>query len=194
MGTPTLVFADTETTSLRPDRRAWEIALIVRERGVDQEYHWFVPPRDLDLGNADPMSLRVGRFYERHPCVQTGLGGRPAQDLKDLYAMPDEYEILSVVEALTRNAVIVGAIPWFDTDVLAQRMRANDISPSWNHHLIDVEAFAAGASGITPPWNLDVLLSEFRVVCPEADRHTAMGDARAVRDLYDAAVASGARA
>src|SRR5207247_40224 len=59
-------FIDTETTSLRPDRRAWEVGIIVREErllvhptgpdviGVEErEYQFFVDHRDLDLGNAD---------------------------------------------------------------------------------------------------------------------------------------------
>lgn len=66
----TLVFVDTETTSLRPDRRAWDIALIVRRPGEpDREYQWFVDDLALDLGNADPFALKIGRFYERHPAA-----------------------------------------------------------------------------------------------------------------------------
>ena len=71
-----IVFLDTETTSLRWDRRAWEVGLIVRDPGRDdQEHHWFIDIRDLDLGNADLMSLKIGRFYERHPEYKPNGGG-----------------------------------------------------------------------------------------------------------------------
>jgi hypothetical protein len=60
-----LVFIDTETTSLRPDRRAWDIGLIVRQEGQeDREQSWFVDWADLDLGNADPFALKIGGFYD----------------------------------------------------------------------------------------------------------------------------------
>ncbi len=66
--TAPIVFIDTETTSLRPDRRAWEVGLIRREPGrPDAEHRWLIAADDLDLGNADSFALGVGRFYDRHP-------------------------------------------------------------------------------------------------------------------------------
>ena len=45
----TLCFLDTETTSLRHDRRIWEIGLIVRQEGrPDFEHSWFIDPDELD--------------------------------------------------------------------------------------------------------------------------------------------------
>lgn len=175
-----LVFIDTETTSLRHDRRAWEIALITRdENGEDTEHQWFVNADDLDLGNADLISLKIGRFYERHP-----------QAIRDLYLehrdTADEDWILHRVEGLTRGAHLVGAVPNFDADVLAQRMRWHDLCPSWHYHLIDVETLAAGHRRLTPPWGFDDILAAYGLVYAEADRHTALGDARMARDLYDA--------
>ena len=125
-----LCFVDTETTSLRHDRRAWEIAVITREPGKPQrEDSWFVSAADLDLGNADLMSLKVGRFHERHP--GSGVTSREAT-------------VLKLVEARTRGAHLVGAVPSFDAEVLANRMRANGICPSWHYHLLDFETLAAG--------------------------------------------------
>src|SRR5258708_5973142 len=63
-----IAFLDTETTSLRPDRRAWEIAVIARDEAVrDKEHTWFIDADHLDLGNADLMSLKIGGFHDRHP-------------------------------------------------------------------------------------------------------------------------------
>lgn len=175
----TLVFLDTETTSLRHDRRAWEIGLIVRRDGhPDHEQSWFIGVDDLDLGNADLNSLKIGRFYDRHPQVNGGRG--------DGWMVYDEEDPLVQVEALTRGATIVGAVPNFDTEVLGARMRAHGICPSWHYHLVDVETLAAGALRKPPAWGFDDLLKEFGLVYDEADRHTALGDARMVRDLYDA--------
>ncbi len=171
----TLVFLDTETTSLRHDRRAWEIGLVARaDDGTHVEVSWFVDAEDLDLGNADLMSLKIGRFHERHPGIR---GCEP------------EAMVLLEIEHYTRGATIVGAVPWFDTDVLGQRMRANGICPSWHYHLVDVETLAAGALRLAPPRDFDTLLNQYGLVYAEADRHTALGDARMVRDLYDAVLA-----
>jgi hypothetical protein len=218
-----LVFLDTETTSLRPDRRVWEVGLIVRTPETpppwadpetrDEEHRWFIHADDLDLGNADPFSLSIGRFYDRHPDY-----AGPA----DEGALPEEY-VLRKVEELTRGAHLVGAVPNFDAEVLGARMRANGILPSWHHHLIDVEALAIGwlngrrarqneivdgyplenggapAPGLVRwnepvtglPWRSDELSVLVGVETDESARHTALGDAKWARDIYDAVMGGG---
>jgi DNA polymerase III epsilon subunit-like protein len=196
-----IVFCDTETTSLRPDRRAWEIGLIAREPGkADVEHHWFVDARDLDLGNADVMSLSIGRFYERHPHYRLDRESTGTDT-------QSEYDALRLVEAITRGVHLVGAVPNFDADVLGTRMRANGICPSWHYHLIDVEALAVGyfhglnnhghssvtcaencADGRLPglPWKSDDLSAALGITVSDEDRHTALGDAKWARAVYDA--------
>jgi DNA polymerase III epsilon subunit-like protein len=151
-----LAFIDTETTSLRPDRRAWEIGLIVRDtvtvkhpnspdtREPRQTAHLFyVDIQDLDLGNADLFALNVGRFYERHPEM------RYANEVEKMMAgdvskSRSEYAVMQDIERLTRGAHLVGAVVSFDADVLSTRMRAHGILPSWHYHLIDIEPLALG--------------------------------------------------
>jgi len=203
-----IVFLDTETTSLRPDRRAWEIGLIVREptrwvhpdrpdtyEPTDSEHQWFIRSEDLDLGNADLMSLKIGRFHERHPQM-TGVASR----------VPSEADVLAEVEKMTRGAHLVGAVPNFDAEVLGARMRAYGICPSWHYHLIDTEALAIGylaARGIDGiqgdpegatarifdprdlPWKSDDLSAALGIKISDEDRHTALGDAKWARAIYD---------
>lgn len=178
----TLVFLDTETTSLRHDRRAWEIGLILRTDDGDIEHHWFIDTYELDLGNADVMSLKIGGFYERHPQANRGEGRWTLP--------PGELDVLILVEELTRGALLVGAVPNFDAEVLGTRMRAHGICPSWHYHLVDIETLAAGALSKPPPWDFDELLGLYELKYDEADRHTALGDARMVRDLYDKVLSS----
>ena len=195
-----LAFIDTETTSLRADRRAWDIGIIARSAdGHDVEHQWFVDADDLDLGGADPFSLSVGKFYDRHPQYQLGRESAYAET-------EDEGDVLRMVEAITRGAHLVGAVVSFDADVLGQRMRAHGICPSWHYHLIDTEALAIGwlrrqALGrsfhaeeaarlrelAAVPWKSDDLTEALGLApVPEDERHTALGDARWAMRIYDA--------
>lgn len=171
-----LVFLDTETTSLRPDREVWDLGYIVRDRGLDEEVQQFL---HVSLDEADPASLKVGRYYQRHP---DPFGRVYFSDLPK--ATVPTYDAIARFVEVSHEAVIVGAVPWFDTEALASMARGYGFLPSWHYHLVDVEALAAGHIGMSPPWNFNALLARFGVTVTE--RHSAIGDARAVRDLYDA--------
>lgn len=191
-----LVFIDTETTSLRADRRAWEIGLIIRRPGhPDHAQSWFISAADLDLGGADLMSLKVGRFHDRHPEYVRNPALEPRRPF-------GEEETLQKVEELTRGAHLVGAVVSFDAEVLAERMRWHGICPSWHYHLIDIEAMAVGylhrerardgsgremdGSLTALPWNSNDLSRAVGVDPDGFDRHTALGDAKWARAIYDA--------
>lgn len=182
-----IVFLDTETTSLRPDRRAWDIGLIVRDGGRDVEHQWFVGADDLDLGNADPFALKIGRFYERHPSYNDATGDPWAAELGH-----GEYSMLREVERLTRGAHLVGAVPNFDAEVLSKRMRKYGIAPSWHYHLQDIETlvvgYLRGQGKPAPelPFRSDDISRLIGVEPPGDDeRHTALGDAGWARAVWD---------
>ncbi|MBO0875368.1 MAG: hypothetical protein J2P19_18455 [Pseudonocardia sp.] len=114
--------------------------------------------------------------------------------------------VMQNIEEWTRGAHLVGAVPAFDADVLAQRMRAHGVLPSWHHHLIDVEAMAVGwlygkygnpdnggrpveaeGDAVTPPWRSDDLAQACGVEpATDDERHTALGDARWCARWWDA--------
>lgn len=193
-----LVFLDTETTGLNPDRcDVWEIAAIVREDDApDVEYVWQLRP---DLTGAEPTGLRIGRYYERTKLANSGRGAAMRVLDPDEFDQPgagygpDDYEryTLAVVVAgriasMLDGAFLVGAVPWFDERFL-QRFLAKHNQAATNHyHLVDVETLAAGDKKLSPPWSFDTILAAYGLVYDEADRHTALGDARMVRDLFDA--------
>lgn len=176
-----IVFIDTETTGVHPARLAWEIAMIERsDSGEEREMSFFV---DIDLSAADPFGLKVGRFYERHP------RGRMLSDdpsFKGGVSMSNESAAAERVARWTHGAILVGAVPNFDTETLAPLLRRNGLLPAWHYHLVDVETLAAGALKMAPPWDFDSVLAAYGLSYDEADRHTALGDARMARDLYDA--------
>lgn len=140
--TTNICFIDTETTSLGANRRAWDIAAIRREDGHQEERVWFVDATDLDLGNADRKSLEIGRYYTRHPDATDNFDFTAGYPGPELYG--SEAWVMRDIEKWTRGAHLVGAVVSFDADVLAARMRANGVLPSWHYHLIDVESMALG--------------------------------------------------
>ena len=175
-----IVFVDCETTGLdRERRRAWEVALIVRTEAGDVEHQFFVGVEDLHLEWAEPQGLKIGRFYERHP------GYEAETDVKT------EHQAAALIEYYTRGRHLVGAVPSFDEETFAGMLRRNGFAPAWHYHLIDVEALAVGylqAKGYAfdLPWSSDALSHQLGIVVPENDRHTALGDARWARAIYDA--------
>lgn len=210
-----IVFLDTETDGLHPKRQAWEIAMIRRDfhsagSWTETTAHMFV---DIDLDQADPYALKVGGFYDRHPMGQW-LSSLPSAEPDDVWpprALREELEVPSVaaktVARLTHGAQIVGVVPNFDAELLERLLREHGDAPAWDYHLIDVRAMAlgwclaAGQNGaipdpsmfLDPSMSSDKLAERCGVVpATEAERHTALGDARWAMRWYDA-ITGGAR-
>jgi DNA polymerase III alpha subunit (gram-positive type) len=190
----TLVFLDTETTGLADTCEVWEIGMIVRKPGdADVEYCWRIRP---DLTTAEPTGLRIGRYYERIGVLAATPVGTALTviDADGVGLLPEAlhvtaWRLTATIASYLDNATLVGAVPDFDARHLTRFLRANGQAPTWHYHLVDVETLAAGSLRLPPRWNLDQLLAEYGLKYDEADRHTALGDARMVRDLYDAVMA-----
>jgi hypothetical protein len=128
-----LVFLDTETTGLDPDRHEiWDPAFI--RDGKEYEYK-FSP----DLTRADPLALKIGHFYER----TASLADEPR---------PSSSEARYLAEGIAHllyGRHIVGACPSFDDAFLKRFMLVNGQARStWHYHLIDVETLIAGKLGV----------------------------------------------
>jgi DNA polymerase III epsilon subunit-like protein len=199
-----LIFADCETVGVDPSRHGlWELALIVREDDQpDREYCWQIRP---DLTNADPMALKIGRYYERittgsrsdvyvvqHPKVAPLVPGEHPNHAPERWPSL-EVAVLEIAHLLNA-ATLAAANVAFDRDFIAAFLRANGQALSCDYHLLEMESYAAGALGWKPPWKLDRLLQAAGVEVPEVDRHSALGDARGIRDLFDAVQAMRGRA
>lgn len=174
-------FVDTETTALDRDvRQIWEVALITPDGA---ETLWRLP---VDLAEADPMSLGINGFHDRYPYWHTPEEERPAilRDFAQHFA------------ALTRDLHLAGACVHFDEHTLWDLLRANGECPMWHYHIIDVEALAAGwlrwqsdqAKRVfaQPPWKSTDLSLAVGVNPDSFARHSAMGDARWAKAIYEA--------
>jgi hypothetical protein len=192
-----LVFLDTETTGLHPGRQVWEVGMIRRDDAGEIETSFYVT---VDLSNADPFGLSVGRFYERHPQGQF-LASQPGEfPAKTEPPMGREQAAVTVAH-WTHRAHIIGAVPSFDTNSLAVLVREYGLLPAWHYHLIDVENLAVGwlagqraggyelrdeAGDLTPPWDSRQLAAALGLKPqPEEEQHTALGDARWAKAIYD---------
>lgn len=186
----TLVFCDTETTGLDRDRHEpWEIALIVRRDNdpeTDTEYCWMLRP---NLAGASPEGLRIGRYYERIGTLSLGEPGVSSLAVEHpVYGREQAHQetVAADIARLVDGATIVGAVPDFDAEMLRRWLAKHGQCWTAHYHLVDVETLAAGALGMAPPWSFDKILARYGLTYDEADRHTALGDTRMVRDLYDA--------
>lgn len=172
------VFLDTETTSLnRYKRQIWDLAYIIRDpdNGYDDtEMQFFF---SVSLKDADPISLNIGRYYERHPKPYYMYGGNSNFEADALRQVAEDL----------RGATIVGAVPSFDEETLAKMLHKRlGLQPTWRYHLVDIETLLAGHMGLLPPWNYDEIIEAVGLPpIAEEDRHSAIGDARMVRDLWD---------
>ncbi len=191
-------FVDVETTGTEPDRHElWEIGLIVRRPAGedpplaggshrDLEYAWHILP---DLSVANPHALRIGRYYQRMKAtdretavvlrespVDGGCGRRTNN--------PPVGRVANDLARMVDGCVLVAVNVDFDAAFLDKFLRTHAQCPTWDYHKVEVLSLAAGHLHLPPPWT-STTITEALGVPREADRHTGLGDARLVRDIYD---------
>lgn len=191
----TIAFIDTETTSLHPLRRAWDIAVILRRPGKpDRPMTWFVAVEDLAMNYADPFALAVGNFYTRHPEVnpEAPPAGSSRFGLRNDVTREDA--ALRALERVTRGALLVGANTAFDVETLDRRMRANALLSSWHYSPHDVKGLARGwlrglARSPEPFPDLGASTETYAralgIDVEKFDKHTALGDAKLARAMWN---------
>lgn len=188
---PAILFMDTETTGLSLDDDIWEFAAIRREEdGTETEHHLFIHHDERKCREL-PDSFRKDHL-SRWPGAER--------------ATPRGYAARFVQDLTADRPHIVGAVPNFDTERLTRLLGTHGCRWGGHYHLIDVENLAVGylhgrrfdESGeqewsnaikdVGLPWSSDELSRALGVEPPTDQRHTAMGDARWVRAMYDAMV------
>jgi DNA polymerase III epsilon subunit-like protein len=166
-----VAFVDTETTGLDPAyHEIWEVAAIID----DHEWVWQLPVAE---GRADPIALNVGHYHERR--LATDQLTHPKSFAKKF-------------AELTRGRHLVGAVVSFDAERLSRLLRRNGRCPMWHYHLVDVEALAVGFLAgqgqrvARPPWSSEGLTEALGLPVPTSgERHTALGDARWAKSIYE---------
>jgi hypothetical protein len=201
-----IAFVDVETVTLDagPDVM-WEIGIITRDDNMpDSEWRFQLRP---NMAKANPVSLEIGRFKERYE-----LAGKRAQaiawsPLNDDAPATMTYGALALtLHTLLDGRSVFGICPSFDTLRIGLFLRKQwGDSPTYrdpfHYQPHDVEDEVAGylralyvhapqsATGpevFAVPRPTELLAEAVGVVLKPEDKHTALGDARFARDLYDA--------
>ena len=209
-----VAFVDTETTGLDPERNPiWEIAVIIPD-GPDQGEHVWQQRLPLQPNKAThhPATFvvdgagwlpivgdgdRVPRVLRRENVNRWVLDNtRFADDYDhDTALRPDDS--IERFARLVEGRHLVGAVPSFDEERL-RRLYRKHVDPTatrfpWHYHLIDVEAMMVGYLLGDPegdwqlplPWKSDDLSTALGITPPGKDRHTALGDARWAKAIYE---------
>lgn len=160
----TLCFIDTETTGL--DARIHQPYEVCIWRDDWEEPNTFVLRHDLV--HADAKALEIGNYFAR----------RFGQMTSDIGADPRH------IATLLAGVTLVGSNPAFDAAMLTRYIGA----PVWNYRLINVAEGGMWVFGWDRPNGLAAVADECRQRghdIPEPD-HTAEGDVRATRAVYEA--------
>ncbi len=176
-GATPLAFVDTETTGLDPDQHEiWEVAVVTWPEGT--EHTWLLSVERLAV--ADHYALQVGGFHHRHP------QGNGFLAMNGAILARDRSHLAGELAQLTHDRHLAGMNPAFDAERLARLLRSENIAPSWDYHLVDLEALVAGSFGLPPPWRSTELSRKLDVEPDDFERHTALGDCRWGVAVYEA--------
>lgn len=176
-----LAFVDCETTGLDPDmgHELWEVAVIVgKVRALYQ-----VRP---NLANADSKALEIGGFHDRFKVPE----GHEAARIDPDTGQVDPTTVAQVRGELVRllnRAVMIGSNPGFDAAFIKRLLLG---ATPWHYRPVDAITLAVGKLGSMPmPWRSEDISRAVGVESPDkTSRHTAMGDALWIRDVFHAAI------
>lgn len=183
-----VAFVDIETTGLDPiNNPIWEIAVILPD---GPSYCWQVEiPDGLPVvadGDVPPDGPWISQWSARD------LDRRYSPE----WARTREWSAIQVAELLAGRH-IVGAVPSFDEERLRLLLRAYNLEPTWHYHLIDIEAMMVGVLAsrgetIELPWKSHELSERLGIEpTPDAELHTALGDARWAQRVFESIMGAG---
>ena len=163
----TLCFIDCETTGLDPRiHQPYEVSWWLEDE-AEPRSAWLAH----DLMHADAKALEIGGYWQRKAWA--------AQDGGWMFT-----ESPRTLALVLEGATLVGSNPAFDAAMLTRYIGA----PVWHHRMIDV----AQAGIWVFDWDRPKGLADVATACrergydiPEPD-HTAEGDVRATRAVYEA--------
>lgn len=155
-----LVVFDTETTGLNPERD--EICQIAACRVVNGRVR-VSEPFDQLVNPGRPI-----------PAASTKVHGIRDVDVADAPTVP---KALTDFHSFAGGTVLVAHNAPFDMGFVQRRER--EIGRKFDQPILDTVLFSAILYGAAADHTLDALCDRLGITIPEAERHTALGDARA---------------
>lgn len=160
----TLVFLDTETTGLDPDRHeVWEIAYAVDDGPILSSVVDHEPPTlQPDVIHA----LRINGYLSRYTPTD------------DEAVMREQFRFEDTLKDALKGATVVASNPSFDTAMLRKRWGCEP----WHHRKLDLASFALPLE--LKHWRLKGLYDIAEALGVQAPDHTAAGDVHTLRECY----------
>lgn len=169
-----LLFLDAETTGLGEAAEIWEWACI------DEDGTETVICLPVDISKAEEDALKVNRYYLRF------------EECYKKHGMDPKEGALLIAKKTTGKTIVGNNVGPFDTRHMRNLLVRHGLKPAWNFRVIDVVDFAAGALGFPYPYTARQV-SEALGVVRNGDEHTALGDTRWNKKIYELAVKIGGR-
>lgn len=164
-----LVFCDTETNTLSEHRMPWEIGILIEFPQAVGE--WGIHIQDYNH-EMEPAAAAVNGFGERF--------------LNDLsYQAMTLSSAVSHLADLLDGAVFVGSNPSFDQTAMRNLFIHGMRTPNWHYRSIDVCTLVSGHLKEYIP-GLMTAADRMGINYDKDDLHSALGDARLSRQVYNA--------
>jgi len=168
-----IIFIDTETTGLDPQRAAViEVAMIRREAdGSETRYHTYIKPTEHELANAVPKALEINGY---------------AADSSPWDIAPYMSEVGHEITAFTKGAkAICGHNVSFDENMIKAAFKRHSVEGRIPYHKIDTVTLAH--EHLTPLGLHKVSLDKIRgfLGWSMESAHTAMKDTEDAMTLFD---------
>jgi DNA polymerase III epsilon subunit-like protein len=165
-----LAFVDLEFSGLGAPHEILEIGLLlVQQPGFEILRQWETKVQPTDIGNADPISLR--------------MGGYTPEAWKD--ALPLR-EALTQFDALVADTVLIGFNVVGDFYQLKKSYHAAGLTPSYHWQVLDVQSmvFAAEYGSKLSGFRMREVVPFYQL--QDREWHNALADATATYDVFKA--------
>ncbi len=134
----------------------------------------------VDLSKAEENALKVNKYYLR------------CDEGYKKYGVDAATGAMMIAKKTTGKTIVGNNVGPFDTRHMRSLLHKHGLKPAWHYRVLDVVDVAAGVLGLSYPWT-SKQVSEAFGINQNGDEHTALGDARWNKKIYELAMKHGSR-